>query len=63
MYPFSKDEPAYERLIKILNLYRLTLGQARQEELIEYVVKNRSDCEDLKQWFINLSPYFRNKEQ
>ncbi|MBR2403830.1 MAG: helicase, partial [Lachnospiraceae bacterium] len=34
MYPFSRDELAYERLIKILSLYRLTLGQARQEELI-----------------------------
>src|SRR5665647_2507586 len=29
MYPMSKDGIAYERLIKILSLYRLTLGQAR----------------------------------
>ena len=28
MYPFSRDGLAYERLIKILSLYRLTLGQA-----------------------------------
>jgi len=42
MYPFSRDELQYERLIKILSLYRLTLGQARQEELLEYIF---SHCE------------------
>ena len=30
MYPFSRDELAYERLIKIL-FYIVDLGQARQE--------------------------------
>ncbi len=29
MYPLSKDEINYERLIKILSLYRLTMGQTR----------------------------------
>lgn len=61
MYPFSRDELSYERLMKILNLYRLTLGQARQEELLEYIMQNREDNADLKDWFINLSPYYKKR--
>ena len=59
MYPYSRDGLAYERLIKILSMYRLTLGQARQEELLEYLFKNCDDPEKLKELFINLSPYYR----
>lgn len=60
MYPYSRDGLAYERLIKILSLYRLTLGQARQEELLEYLFKNCNDPEKLKELFINLSPYYKS---
>ncbi len=63
MYPFSRDGLAYERLIKILSLYRLTLGQARQEELLEYLFKNCDDIEELKGLFINLSPFYREKNR
>ncbi len=63
MYPFSRDELSYERLMKILNLYRLTLGQARQEELLEYIMQNREDNADLKEWFINLSPYYKERRE
>ena len=56
-YPISKDEIIYERLIKILSLYRLTLGQPRQEELLEYVFREFGNCEELKDLFINLSPF------
>ena len=59
MYPFSRDGLAYERLIRILSLYRLTLGQARQEELLEYLFKNCDDPDKLKKLFINLSPFYR----
>ena len=59
MYPFSRDENAYERLIKILSLYRLTLGQARQEELLEYILQITHDPEQLKDLFINLSPFYK----
>jgi hypothetical protein len=58
-YPLSKDIGNYERLIKILSLYRLTLGQARQEELLEHIFKNFENGEELKELFINLSPYYR----
>lgn len=61
MYPFSRDELAYERLIKILSMYRLTLGQARQEELLEYLFRNCDDPKKLQKLFINLSPYYKGK--
>ena len=57
MYPMSKDAIAYERLIKILSLYRLTLGQARQEELLEYLFRKCGDSDQLKELFIDLSPF------
>ena len=60
MYPFSRDEISYERLIKILSLYRLTLGQARQEELLEYIFQNFDDAEEMKDLFINLSPFYKD---
>ena len=62
MYPLSKDEVNYERLIKILSLYRLTLGQARQEELLEYLFKEFKDTSGLKKLFIDLSPFSKGKE-
>ncbi|MDD4335400.1 MAG: hypothetical protein PHY77_07315 [Desulfotomaculaceae bacterium] len=61
MYPLSKDQAKYGRLIKILSLYRLSLGQARQEELLEYVLQSRLDEEQIKDLFINLSPYFKGQ--
>ena len=61
MYPYSRDGLAYERLIKILSMYRLTLGQARQEELLEYLFKNCDDPDKLKELFINLSPFYKEQ--
>lgn len=61
MYPLSKDELNYERLIKILSLYRLTLGQPRQEELLEYLFKEFRDTSELKKLFIDLSPFSKEK--
>ena len=63
MYPFSRDGLAYERLIKILSMYRLTLGQARQEELLEYLFKNCDDTDKLKELFINLSPFYKESKE
>ena len=62
MYPMSKDEVNYERLIKILSLYRLTLGQARQEELLEYLFREFKDTSGLKELFFDLSPFSKGKE-
>jgi hypothetical protein len=58
MYPYSRDKAIYDRLLKILSLYRVTLGQARQEELLEYLFNNCDD-EMVKDLFINLSPFSR----
>lgn len=55
-YPFSKDYIKYERLNKILSLYRLSLGQGRQQELLEYLFNNDINKEDLEKLFMNLSP-------
>ena len=60
IYPFSRDEIKYDRLIKILSLYRLTLGQARQEELLEAIIKRMDiDEKEVYKLFINLSPYYK----
>ena len=59
IYPMSSDVTRYERLIKILSLYRMTLGQPRQEELLEYVFSNCTDdqIDEVKNLFIDLSPW------
>ena len=63
MYPVSKDEVNYQRLIKVLSLYRLTMGQARQEELVNYILESgMNDKEYIRNLFINLSPYARTNE-
>lgn len=64
MYPVSKDEVNYDRLRKVLSLYRLTMGQARQEELVEYILESgMKDKEYIRNLFINLSPYIRTDEK
>jgi hypothetical protein len=60
-YPLSRDGVKYERLMKILALYRLSLGQARQEELLEYLFDNQINEEKLKELFMNLSPFYKEK--
>ena len=58
MYPMSQDRLKYNRLIKVLSLYRLTLGQPRQEELLETI--NRETAGEIdNRLFMNLSPYYR----
>lgn len=59
MYPMSKDQVKYNRLIKVLSLYRLTLGQPRQEELLNALGKNFEQEENIEDLFINLSPFKR----
>ena len=60
IYPFSRDEIKYQRLIKILSIYRLTLGQARQEELLKLIImKFGLDENEISELFINLSPYYK----
>jgi hypothetical protein len=58
MYPMSQDRLKYNRLIRVLALYRLTLGQPRQEELLE-MINRESDGNIDKRLFMNLSPFYR----
>jgi hypothetical protein len=60
MYPLSQDRLRYLRLIKILSLYRLTLGQPRQEELIELISREMAG-EISDKIFMNLSPFYKTK--
>lgn len=51
-YPYSKDSEHLENLLKILSIYRISLGQARQEELINYLLEDSNE-EKIKliSWF------------
>ncbi|WP_164669348.1 helicase-related protein [Virgibacillus doumboii] len=62
LYPLSRDGAKYNRLMKILALYRLSLGQARQEDLLEHLLDNNVEEEQLKDLFMNLSPYAKQKK-
>ena len=59
MYPFSQDKLRYDRIIKILSLYRLTLGQPRQEELISILDKELAQGQE-EDLFMNLSPFYHS---
>ncbi|MFR5266825.1 DEAD/DEAH box helicase [Clostridium sp.] len=63
MYPMSKDQVKYNKLIKVLSLYRLTLGQPRQEELINALGNNFNQIDDIEDLFINLSPFRRKMRE
>ena len=63
LYPISKDQTRYDRLIKILSLYRLTLGQTRQEDLLEHIFKHFENPDILKDYFIDLSPFSHKSKQ
>ena len=60
MYPMSEDESRYSRLIKVLSLYRLTMGQPRQEELLQ-MLEGKISQDQIKQLLFDLSPFSRNK--
>ena len=62
MYPFSQDQLRYDRLINILALYRLTLGQPRQEEMIAILQREDLSMEQMEELFFDLSPFSRNKK-
>ena len=61
LYPMSIDEVRYKRLIDVLSLYRLTMGQPRQEELL-HLLEGKVTKEQMLQLLFDLSPYSRNKK-
>lgn len=60
-FPLSNDVSRYRRLKKVLALYRLTLGQPRQEELIETLAGSGLSVEELNELLINLCPFDKEK--
>ena len=58
-YPMSSDISRYQRLIEVLSLYRLTLGQPRQEELLELLENQHLNNGQIQQLLFNLSPINR----
>ena len=62
IYPMSEERGRYEHLIDVLSLYRLTMGQPRQEELLQ-LLKGKIDKEQIHKLLFNLSPYSRNTKK
>lgn len=57
---YSKDEPHYRRLKKMLAVYRLVFGQPRQEDLLEYLAdrvgEEQNEGNALNEWRVSLEP-------
>ena len=62
LYPMSIDEMRYRHLIDVLSLYRLTMGQPRQEELLQ-LLEGKVTKEQMHELLFDLSPYNRNKKK
>ena len=60
MYPMSEDVAKYNRLIKVLSLYRLTMGQLRQEELLQ-MLEGKVNKNKINKLLFDLCPFNRNK--
>ena len=57
-YPLSRDIDKYDRLRNALTLYRLTLGQPRQEDMVDMLAKRGVDGDSVPT--IDLRPPRRN---
>lgn len=57
---YSKDEPHFRRLKKMLAVYRLVFGQPRQEDLLEYLAdrvgEEQNEGNALNEWRMSLEP-------
>lgn len=62
-YPFSRDIAAYDRLLELCAHYRAVMGQPNQEALLRDIERTLESGEfrlDLRELFVNLSPFARN---
>lgn len=59
LYPLSMDYDRYRHMKSVLRLYRLTMGQPRQEKLLEFF--KDMPAEDIDKLLFNLSPIKRKK--
>ena len=58
-YPMSSDVDRYRHLIDVLSLYRLTMGQPRQEELLDMLASQHLTQNQIDELLFNLSPIRR----
>lgn len=63
LYPFSIDNQKYKRLVDMLALYRMTLGQPRQEDLLRLLSRMELDDKTKSQLTIDLCPFNKAKQQ
>ena len=56
----SIDEVRYKRLIDVLSLYRLTMGQPRQEEILR-ILDGKVPKDRMHELLFDLSPYNKNR--
>ena len=61
-YPLSVDGARYDRLKKVLSLYRLTMGQPRQEELLDMLAKSQLSDKQIEELMINLCPFDKREK-
>jgi len=62
IYPMSEERGRYKHLIDVLSLYRLTMGQPRQEELLQ-MLKGIITNKQIQKLLFDLSPYSRNMKK
>jgi len=57
-YPMSRESSHLDQLKKSLAVYRMAFGQARQEDLVDFIEENLSDCyiDKLMDYRIDLAP-------
>jgi hypothetical protein len=61
--PYSKEVKKLKNLLKTISIYRVALGQPRQEELVNHIVKDFTEDEIKRlqtDLLINLSPFSYN---
>lgn len=61
-YPMSIDRQRYARLEQVLSLYRLTLGQPRQEVLLDILKDMDLTDEQIRRLMIDLCPFNKREE-
>ncbi len=67
LYPFSRDQEKLYESLKVLAFYRLTFGQPRQEELLNFMLKREFSPQQValikERLMIDLSPLMREKKR
>ena len=60
LYENSEEINKYNRINEILKLYKITLGQPRQEELIDNIKEQIGDSKNINKYLIDLKPKENN---